>query len=392
VAGSWEPVRDIKFRGNYQHAVRAPNIGELFSPVSTGLTNLGTDPCAGAAPLANANLRAVCLAQGAPAATIGFISNPTAGQANATGGGNPFLRPEVANTYTFGAVLQPSFLTGFTATVDYYHIKVKKAVSSPTPADIILACFGATPTNPPAGAATNPACTNIGRNPISGGLDGPPDTTLGLPTVSSNLGTILTDGVDVTANYRRTLGSVFGTTAKINLAFGGNYTRRSTFQATPTAVNRECTGFYSVNCLSIQPKYSFNQRTTLSLGRVDTSLLWRYIHKTRLEPLQFQNDLAACGANPPQTDAADRISNGGGACLIDTRFRSIKAYNYFDLSTRFNVTDNFDMTVTVTNLFDKDPPTVGGTVGSTAFNGGNTYPSTYDALGRRFAVGARLKF
>jgi outer membrane receptor protein involved in Fe transport len=50
------------------------------------------------------------------------------------------------------------------------------------------------------------------------------------------------------------------------------------------------------------------------------------------------------------------------------------------------------MTVTVQNLFDKDPPTVGGTVGNTAFNGGNTYPSTYDALGRRFAVGARVKF
>ena len=32
VAGSWAPVRDIKFRGNYNHAVRAPNIAELFTP------------------------------------------------------------------------------------------------------------------------------------------------------------------------------------------------------------------------------------------------------------------------------------------------------------------------------------------------------------------------
>ena len=79
--------------------------------------------------------------------------------------------------------------------------------------------------------------------------------------------------------------------------------------------------------------------------------------------------------------------------MIDPRFRSIDAYHYFDFSTRFNVNENFDMTLTaIQNLFDKKPPIVGGTVGSTTFNGGNTFPSTYDALGRRFAVGARVKF
>ena len=50
----------------------------------------------------------------------------------------------------------------------------------------------------------------------------------------SNLGEIFTDGIDLTMNYRRTLGSWFGTTTKFNLAFGGNYTMNSEFQATPT--------------------------------------------------------------------------------------------------------------------------------------------------------------
>jgi len=44
--GSWKPVSGITVRGNYARAVRAPNIAELFSPVNTGLTNLGVDPCA----------------------------------------------------------------------------------------------------------------------------------------------------------------------------------------------------------------------------------------------------------------------------------------------------------------------------------------------------------
>ncbi len=87
--GSWEPVESLKFRGNYSRAVRAPNIGELFTPQTVGLTNLGVDPCAGAAPNANANLRAICLAQGAPVGTIGSITNPTAGQANHHRGRQP---------------------------------------------------------------------------------------------------------------------------------------------------------------------------------------------------------------------------------------------------------------------------------------------------------------
>ena len=73
-------------------------------------------------------------------------------------------------------------------------------------------------------------------------------------------------------------------------------------------------------------------------------------------------------------------------------FNKIDAYNYIDLALRFRATDNFEFTITANNIFDKDPPLVGAQAGSTAYNSGNTYPSTYDALGRVFNVGARVKF
>lgn len=388
VAGSWEPVVDFKARANYQRAVRAPNIGELFFPQTVGLTNLGTDPCAGPSVVGNANLTAVCIAQGAPPSTIGFITNPTAGQANAVFGGNPLLQPEKASTWTVGAVLRPSFLPGFTATVDYYNIRVKKAISNPTPQDLIAACFGATPTNPPSGAASSSDCTIIRRNPITGGLEGDPADVPGLFSPLSNLGEIFTDGVDVTMNYKRDIGTLMGAPAGINLAFGGNYSRNGEFQATPTSTNRECVNFYSINCDPPNPKYSFSQRSTLSLGRVDLSLLWRYIHKVRLEDAQLEGDIAAAvGAECTDPTGADP-----DGCVIDPAFRSISARHYFDFTTRFNVSDNFDLTLSVMNLFDKDPPMLGSTVGTTTFNGGNTYPSTYDPLGRRFAAGARIRF
>jgi iron complex outermembrane receptor protein len=388
IGGQWQPVPDFKLRGNYQRAVRAPNIGELFFPVTTGLTNLGQDPCAGANPLGNAELRAVCIAQGAPSATIGTISNPTAGQANQTSGGNPLLQPEKADSWTVGVVLQPRMINGLSLTVDYYNIKIDGAIGAPTPGDLISACFGPSPTSPPAGASQTAACQSIRRNPITGGLDGDPATTPGLFAVQSNLGSLETDGVDVGASYRTNLPFA---DAKLNLSFNGNYTRNSKFNANaadPTSLNRECTGYYSPNCASIQPKFQFTERTTLSLGDTDLSLMWRYIHSVEFEPQQYEEDLAAAVAGGC-TDPAGVDPDG---CVVDPRFRSIDAKHYFDFSVRQAVSEHFDFTFTVMNLFNNKPPIVGGTVGSTTYNGGNTYPSTYDPIGRRFAAGARLKF
>jgi outer membrane receptor protein involved in Fe transport len=272
---------------------------------------------------------------------------------------------------------------------------------------------GATGVNPPAGAPTDPACLVIGRNPISGGLEGSPAEVSGLFAPLSNLGKLQATGVDATINYRRDLGTIMGAPAKFNLSASGNHTIHAKFQATPTSLDRECAGFYSVNCGpsagEVIPKWTANTRGTLSFGRVDLSLLWRYIHKVKFEPAQLAADIAAAeaanvdengdplpledqGCPNFETDAGDAIDNGGGACLIDTRFRQIKAHHYFDLSTRFNVNEHFDLTFTVMNLLDKDPPVVGGTIGTTTMNGGNTYPSTYDPLGRRFAASARIKF
>jgi outer membrane receptor protein involved in Fe transport len=89
---------------------------------------------------------------------------------------------------------------------------------------------------------------------------------------------------------------------------------------------------------------------------------------------------------------ADPTGADPDGCVIDPQFRKISAKSYFDLTARFNVNEHFDLTFTVMNLFDKNPPIVGNSVGSTTFNSGNTFPSTYDPLGRRFAAGARIKF
>jgi iron complex outermembrane recepter protein len=374
--GSWTPGAGLKLRGNYSRAVRAPHIGELFTPQTVGLTNLGVDPCAGAAPTTNAALRAVCIAQGAPAGTIGSITNPTAAQANITTGGNLNLKPEKASTYTVGFVWQPEFLPRFSMSLDYYNIRVKEVLGTPLPADIISACF----TGLSASSVTDPDCTAIRRNPITGGLDGDPSITGGLFGLTNNLGELYTDGVDLIMNYNTDLGF-----ADLGLSFVGNWTRNSEYLATPTGdaypqipgiQARECVGYYSINCSftgSIQPELQFSQRTTLSFDDVDVSLLWRWIDGVQFEPQQILND-------------------GGDAASVQKQFRTIPAEHYFDLTARWGITDNVTFTVAVQNLLDNQPKVVGNTIGATSYNSGNVYPSTYDALGRRYAASVKLKF
>ncbi|MFL6762356.1 MAG: TonB-dependent receptor plug domain-containing protein [Sphingomicrobium sp.] len=103
----WRPIRELLFRGSYQRAVRAPNIGELDSPATGVQLVIGTppssigDPCdirSTARTGANgARVATLCVAQGIPAAAISSYTFPTTatGQTNS---GNPDLTPEKANT------------------------------------------------------------------------------------------------------------------------------------------------------------------------------------------------------------------------------------------------------------------------------------------------------
>jgi iron complex outermembrane receptor protein len=379
VGGSWTPVTGAKLRGFYARAVRAPNINELFAPNNTGLTSLTNDPCASIndtgttriRPAPTGTLRDVCLAQGANASNVGAINQPTASQANQTSGGNLGLGAEKSNSYTIGLVLEPAFIPGFSMTIDYYNIKISGAISTPSPDDAINGCF--------AGAnlsVSNPACLAIRRDPQTGSLNGDPATTPGLFLGLSNLGRLATDGIDLTMNYRRDLGF-----ADLALSFVGNWTNKSTFQSTPSDVNRDCVGIYSVNCGSLQPEFQTTTRVTLGFEGVDVSLLWRYIDSFTYE---FFND------GDPTT--ANFFTGTPIGYTNREDLNTIPAYNYFDATTRFDLMENLTVTLTVQNIFNKTPPITGDAAGPTAFNSGNTFPSTYDALGRRFGAAVKLRF
>lgn len=362
--GEWSPIEGFRIRGLFQRATRAPNINELFAPAVTGLSNLAIDPCQGnLINAAQANqagtLSNLCRLTGVPLANIGNLPSPSSGQVNVLAGGNPNLGPEVADTTTLGFVWEPSFAESLVLSLDYYDIEVNDYISSPSVTDIIAQCY-TTAFNP--NLEFNAACQLVGRDPFNGTFSGAGSRGIGLLT--SNQGVLNTDGIDLGANYRWDMGDWGGLTFAWNLT----HVRSWEFQATPTSVNRDCLGYYSVACSSatgIVHKNKSNLRTTWSMADFDVSLNWRYLDGVVEEP-------------------------GGQAFL--PAFSEIGSYSYFDLAGQWRFSDMLRFNLTVDNVLDKQPPFVGNTIGGTVFNNGNTFPQFYDVVGRFYTLGMTVTF
>jgi outer membrane receptor protein involved in Fe transport len=215
VNGVWAPIPDVRFRGTYSQAIRAPNIAELFDP-QQGATFRPNDPCNQSLidqlitnndPNAQ-NRLANCRADGIPEG----YEDPLTARFSGTSGGNPGLKEESATTFTVGAVLQPRFIPGLTLSADYYAIEIEDAIQAVTSQDIVDTCYDLQ-------TFPNDFCGLFTRNrdPQSG-------TFLGLNFLQQtqiNFAKLETRGIDFQANYGFSLGK-----NNFNLQVGGNWTER----------------------------------------------------------------------------------------------------------------------------------------------------------------------
>jgi outer membrane receptor protein involved in Fe transport len=366
--GDWSPMKGLRFRGEQQRATRAPNVNELYAPITTGLATIpgAGDYCAGtninAADAGKAGtLTALCQATGVPNSQIGFVAAPSANQINNTGGGNPNLAPEKADTTTLGLVWEPGFVDNLSLSLDYWKIKIKGAVSSASASQIITGCYAAA-SNP--GYTNNVFCQLIQRDPLTGGLNG--NGSKGVITQSSNLGLYDYSGFDIGAAYRLPLKNLgLPTLGRLDFKLDVSLLQKADILSVPGTPVIVQAGHYGVDVGTPYAKTRFNQRTTWNVGDFSAGYMWRFIGGTTI-----------------QTDAA-------GSYLPQNE--SIKAYNYFDLNGTWQAMKNLKLSLTINNAFDKKPPLVGtGVSGST--NVGNTFPTLYDVIGRRFTMTATATF
>jgi len=357
IGGEWAPVRDIRTRLSYQRAVRAPNIFELYQAAAVALDGT-TDPCANAPGEAPAATPEQCALTGVKPGQYGNIGSNSASQYNGFAGGNPKLVPEKSDTYSLGVVVQPHWVENLVVSVDYFNIKVTDTIG-PIGGDTILAQCIAT------GSPT--FCGGIHRD-VNGSLWRTNDGFVS--DLNVNFGSLSTKGIDAKADYRLPL------TGLGSLAFSLEGTKLIALNTQPltNGPSYNCEGYFGVTCGASNPGWRHVLNTTWATpwDGLDLVVRWRYIGAAKSE--LFDSNASLAGNPFPPT-------------------AHIPAYNYIDMSAMLNLYKGVRLQVGVNNIADKDPPIV--VSGGGGFNSdcpaitpnasscnGNTFPGTYDALGR----------
>ncbi len=357
----WAPIRDIRFRANYGRAVRAPNYTETASPLGQNFAPGFQDPCSPArlgsgSPTRRANCTT---ALGGLLNNADFIGQ-TSGQYSLEilSGSNPNLKAETADTYTIGAVLEPSFLPGFSFTVDYYNIKVNNVIASPTAQQIVNSCYDLPDLN-------NQFCALFTRNGATTNAQGDAPgviVTQSLQQTPLNFASRVRKGIDFEAKYRTSFGENNAISTRLIYS---HQLKNSNFQD-PTNPNFENRILDELG----DPTDEFRWNVDLKLDRFSFGYEMRYIGPMLTSTYEDFYSLQGRPAQNP--DWADIIT--------------YPAVLYHDIRFDMEVGEkrNFNFYFGIDNFTDKEPP-----LGSTATGAGS---AIYNIRGRTFYGGFRAKF
>lgn len=338
VDGIYRPIPDITVRGSYAKAVRAPNITNLFSP-TTPATFRPIDPCDAAQITRGPNpavREANCRADGIPA---GF-TDPLTARITGLTGGNPNLEEERSTSWTVGGVLQPSFLPGFTLTVDYWNYEITNAIANVSADEIASGCYDS-PDFP-----DNSFCALFTRNRTVGS-----PTFLGFNSFRNgpvNFARFEAQGIDFQARYRFPLGGDAGfVTARV----AGTYALKNTTFTSVTDPNSEDDFIGEAQ----RPEVAFNTGLAWEIGpaRIEWESFW--------QSKQYYQGI----------DVED--PGGFAEPNRDDDFWS------HDLNFAYDVTEELTFRAGVNNLTDERP-----------FAAEAAYPIS--AIGRNYFIGFRAKY
>jgi outer membrane receptor protein involved in Fe transport len=355
----YRPIRDVTLRATYSTAFRAPTIPELYSHPGDSFPVM-TDRCAGAfdamgnvTPMpTNSTLYQQCVTTGnAQGATNGNAANNSDSSTmfRSRMGGNVHVRPETATIYTLGVVFEPTFLEGFSASLDYYSIDLTKTIATIGAPLIMTSCF--TGSTDPAVTTVAPQqhCDRIHRLASTGTVSFIDDT-------NANVGALAVAGLDLSLRYG--FPSELG---RFAFTWDGTYLiKYDTTQPDGSVVK----GAGNYDFLTPNPRVKFN------LGGV-----WGYQNFGAGVTTHYIGSVKEC-ANSGGVSGGDGFCTGPNASPLS---RTISSWNTWDAFVSYTMPSSYGRTslaVGATNVFNKNPPFV--------YNNG-TYasdPSIYDFMGR----------
>lgn len=313
VGVNYSPISDIRFRGTISRDIRAANINELFAGQNQ---------------------------------VINTISDPRTNVATNTlqlTGGNRNLNPEKADTKAIGLVLQPSFIPGFNASIDYYSIKIKGAITAIAPQTIVNNCFTLNITS---------FCSLITQNAAN--------QITSVQATLINAQTIEAAGIDFELSYRRPV-NWFGTSGTIGSRILVNYVDK--LQLTASNVTTILLGDIATDPGG-QPRWKGNFDLTYSAGPLRLGGYVRYIGGGKFRTIYVDNvDLPA---------AENRV----------------KGRAYVDLSASYRINSNIEIYGKIDNLLDNDPPILPNNIIQPTVSNSQMY----DKIGRYYVGGVRLRF
>ncbi len=312
VGATWDITSDLRLRGTRSRDIRAPNLNDLYQ---------GGQSTAIAVTDAQTN-------------SSYFTQQLVVG--------NPNLKPEKADTYTIGAVLHPHWFAGFTASVDYFNIKINDAIVTLAPQTLLNGCL----------AGGTAFCQYVTRN-AAGAITQ-------IQTPGLNASSEKTSGIDFELRYRTRLGPVPGS---LSLGALATWTDKRTVQI--LTVVRDYAG--TLSDTTAVPRWRGLSTVTYDVGGFSTIVTGRYIGSGIL---------------------SDLFKNNG---IIDNH---VPATFYLDWAVSQKVRargTDFEVFLAIDNLLNQEPRVTPATIGNTMTTS-DTNPLIYDTLGRAFRAGARIKF
>lgn len=353
VGMQWAPVRAVNFRTTWARAQRAPDIAELFSPPRDDNDTV-SDVCSGVTATTPGVIADNCRSDPGIAAAIAAdgVFTQDGSSINAPNSGNPDLKEETADTFTFGVVLAPRFLRGFNASIDYYDIEVTDVITSLSNNTLLHSCYS------DVNGTANAFCDTITRNG-EGQL-------VRMINEMENLDSMRARGVDVAVGYRFDLN---GRDIPGRFDLRVNYTRLLKMEQTYQTID--------------------GPETNDSLGEIGdsehearTSLTWRN------QGLMLRWSTSVIGA---AVDSNERRALHAAQGVTDPLFFYAKTWYRHDLSFSYRPAGHSNLRVfgALRNVFDRYGPFLpDGTDSGNEFN----YDSIYGVSGRSFSLGIEYDF
>jgi iron complex outermembrane recepter protein len=344
LGGTWEtPYKPLRLRAVFSRDVRAPNLSELFAaPVATTVPGFNN-------PFTKSALT--------------IIQNVT---------GNTALQPEKATNLEFGvSLVNPDFLPGFSASIDYYRIRVNGIINSLSAQQEVNFCF----------AGQTQYCNSFNLAPPAG-------VTPYVNAQLFNLASAYTTGFDLEGSYRFDLGQVHmpgNLTIRALATHVINFISNSGIagQAPQQLAGQNSGGSGSgPGTLGNSPKWKLFATQSWDFRNLGIDVTERW-----LSAGTFGNQYIVCQSGCPVYNPADPASVQAAVNHPSINFNTMPGAFYLDLGGRYSVTDKLTAFVKIDNLFDKDP------VAAPQTNTGlDVNPALYDTIGRTYRAGVRYNF